>query len=78
MKTAKLNDILMFEGKLVKVTGIAEGKMIIMEPVIKPIGSFIIEDKSIYVLEHSPNFQNGAEPIQTLTDNPNYWHLTTL
>lgn len=69
MKTEKLNDILMFEGKLVKVTGIAEGKMIIMEPVVKPISFLTVEDKSIYVLEHSPNFQNGAEPVQTLTDN---------
>jgi len=69
MKTAKINDILMFEGKLVKVTGIAEGKMIIMEPVVKPISFLTVEDKSIYVLEHSPNFQNGAEPVQTITDN---------
>jgi hypothetical protein len=69
MKTAKINDILMFEGKLVKVIGIAEGKMIIMEPVIKPISFLTVEDKSIYVLEHSPNFQNVAEPVQTLTDN---------
>ena len=63
MKTAELNDLLMYDGKLHKVTGIARGKMIIMQPVDGRV------EHSTYVLEDSPNFQNGAEPIPTIKDS---------
>jgi hypothetical protein len=71
MKTAELNDLLYYEGQLVRVTGIAIGKMVIMEPILDAnnpsdkynAGSYF---PTIYVLEESNNFQNGAEPIPTI------------
>jgi hypothetical protein len=63
MKTAKINDVFLYEGKIVKVTGIAEGKMIIMEYLeAAHLG------QTTYQLEHSPNFQNGAKPIGTIAE----------
>jgi hypothetical protein len=63
MKTEKLNVILEYNGQRVKVVGIAVGKMIIMETLeAANIG------KTIYQLEHSPNFQNGAKPIATIAE----------
>ena len=71
MKTAELNDHLFYDGQLVKVVGIAEGKMVIMEPIIDAndhtrAGEYI--ERPIYVLEHSKSFQECAEPIPTIKD----------
>lgn len=71
MKTAKLNDIFEFEGRMVKVIGIAEGKTIIMKPLPTdtPRHSAVFEDNiPIHVLEHSSQFQQGAKPIPTITE----------
>jgi hypothetical protein len=77
MKTAELNDLLYYKGQLVRVTGIAIGKMVIMEPILdandpsKKYNPGLCYPK-IYVLEHSRNFQEGAEPISTVKTNPNH------
>ena len=70
MKKAELNSILEYNGELVKVTGIATGKMIIMEPLLdsEPCQK-CGEKRTIYALEDSPNFQLGAKPIQTIKES---------
>ena len=77
MKTAEINDYLMYNGRLHKVTGVMTGKTLIMEPVIN------INDPckthrpgeyypTVYVLEHCRNFQTMAEPIDTIKTKPNH------
>lgn len=71
MKTAKLNDLLYYDGQLHKVTGIAIGKMVIMEPIIDMNESHKqynpgLHYPTIYVLEDSQLFQECAEPIDTI------------
>ena len=70
MKKAELNSILEYNGELVKVTGIATGKMIIMEPLLdsEPCQK-CGKKRIIYALEDSPNFQLGAKPIQTIKES---------
>lgn len=70
MKTAELNDTLEFEGKLVQVVGIAIGKMIIMREVFPQTSCECghLYHNTIYALENSPNFQNGAKAVQTIID----------
>ncbi len=67
MKTAELNDILLYNNQLCKVTGIADGKIIIMTPIrndkCKSCGA-----STIYVMESSPNFQNEAYPVKTIKE----------
>ena len=69
MKTAKLGALLKWEGQEVKVVGIAEGKTIIMEPVgARPCNGCGYTEQ-YHILEHSPLFQENAEPILTLETN---------
>ncbi len=76
MKIAELNDLLYYNGQLHKVTGIAIGKMVIMEPIVDMNDKHkFVHDPglcypTIYVLEDSPNFQDGAEPIDTIHTTP--------
>jgi hypothetical protein len=63
MKTVNEPGIIMrWNGELVKVVSIAEGKTIHMQSLERPF-------KEFYCLEHSPNFQEGAEPVETLLTN---------
>lgn len=62
MKKANVGNILMFQGKLVKVVSTMTGKVIHMKS---------IEDSSVedfYFLEDSPLFQKEAVPVETLTN----------
>lgn len=67
---AELGDYLEYDGKLMKVIAIAEGKTIIMEPVghdnAKCPECGYSYKKQIDSLESCPNFQNGANPIKTI------------
>jgi hypothetical protein len=71
MKVAELNDYLMYDGRLHKVVGIMTGKTIIMEPIIESENGRMLGERyaTVYVLEHSPRFQDGAEPVGTLQED---------
>ncbi len=56
--------LLMWNGKLAKVTGISIGKTIHMEYVIPEDG----ERREISILEDSPLFQSSATAIPTLDE----------
>lgn len=59
MKTIKNpNSLLYWKGRLVKVTSIAEGKTIFMVD--------LNTGEKHDALEHSPLFQENAEPVDTL------------
>lgn len=69
MRTAKLGDMLMWEGELAKVVGIAEGKNLIIEIYEEekcPRCKRSLGRKRFSVLEDSPLFQETAKAIQTL------------
>lgn len=70
MKTAKLNDILEFQNKLVRVTGVMEGKTLILEELVDNslVPPKYRTDARIYILEHSPNFQDNAKPVSTINE----------
>jgi fatty acid-binding protein DegV len=72
MKTAELNDYLMYNGRLHKVTGVMTGKTLIMEPIIESEKNRMLGEyyPTIYVLEDSRNFQTMAEPIDTIQTKP--------
>ena len=73
MKTAQLGDYLLWKKQLVKV--------VFMNPGEKAIGMETLDDKKcphcggslgkeqFEIIESSPMFQEGAEPIQTLKIN---------
>lgn len=71
MKTAKLGDFLLWRGELAKIVGTSDGYQVIIEPLKNcscPHCGGDLGKKQIQVLVSSPNFQNGAEPIQTISD----------
>lgn len=69
MKTAKLSDLIQFEGVLMEVVGIADGKTLILAPVDKTTCSECNREHGIlHILEGCPNFQKGAEKVETLTE----------
>lgn len=68
MKKAELGDYFEWDGTLVKVIGIAHGKMVIFEEVngqkceccgLKNVG---------HVMEDSPIFQENAQPLKTIQE----------
>jgi len=64
MKTAELNDVLLYNNRLVVVTGIMVGKVVVMEELeLAHIGG-----PSIFVLENSPLFQENAKPAKTIKE----------
>jgi len=71
MKTAKLQDYLLFEGKPAQVIAINPGeKAVIMEFLEEekcPHCQGLLGKKQIEVIESSPMFQEGAKAIQTIT-----------
>lgn len=70
MKKVELNSVLYYGSQLVEVIGIADGRTIIMEPVIKEKEACPLcnreRDESISVLEHCPAFQKSARPVKTV------------
>lgn len=73
MKTAELNDYLMYNGTLHKVTGVMTGKTIIMEEIIEDANEAFVRGTMrpgpIHILEHCNDFQEGAEPVGTLGED---------
>lgn len=66
MKTAKLNDYFIWEGEITQAVATLTGRVIIFK--IKgecPHCGKGVDDWQ-HVLEDSPNFQNTAQPINTI------------
>jgi hypothetical protein len=69
MITAKLNDIFYYNCELVEVVAINEGhRSIIFQPLIAERCPCCGEIKQYNVIEQSPNFQNGAKPVPTISE----------
>jgi hypothetical protein len=69
MKTAQLQDIFEFEGELVQVRWINEGhRSIGFVPINAEPCSCCGETKHWDMIEESPNFQNGAKAIKSITE----------
>lgn len=66
MKQAKLNDLFLWKGELVKVVGIAIGKTIIFEKVGEKECECCGMKFEYNVLEQSPLFQENADPVKTI------------
>lgn len=58
--------ILKWRDKLVKVVAIAQGKTIYMQPLDAEKCIVCGHAEEISALEHSPLFQENAEPVETL------------
>jgi predicted MarR family transcription regulator len=59
--------ILKWKGELVEVSWYGEGKEITMTPIGAKPCKKCGEIKRYHILEHSPLFQENAEPVETLT-----------
>lgn len=69
MKRADLGAIFRYDGKLVEVVAMhTEGRMLLLRPVNPTACPSCGSTGDIHVVEHSPLFQDNAEPISTLTD----------
>ena len=69
MKTAQLQDIFEYEGELVQVRWINQGQRSIgFVPVNAKPCPCCGETKRWDMIESSPNFQNGAKAIKTITE----------
>ncbi len=74
MKTAKLGDFFLWEGKVVKVEWVNDGYRAIgfktTEDIECPYCNKTHEiEVGHEVIESSNNFQEGAKPIQTINEN---------
>lgn len=59
--------VLLYDGKLARVIGIAEGRTIIMQFVDDDTCQTCGHEPGLNVLEHSPRFQEHVEPVSTIT-----------
>lgn len=71
MKRVDLNAIVLYEGDLHRVTAIADGRTITLEP----LDTGLWDDgtcptcgrgHAVNLLEHSPLFQRSVEPVKTV------------
>ena len=69
MKTAKLGDYLLWQGKLAKVIGEIDRPSIIIELIeVETCPHCGIKNSQFTVITSSPLFQENAEPIKTIKD----------
>lgn len=66
MKTAGLGALLTYEGRLVRVIGIAEGRTLLLRPVEEVPCPTCRSEGVIHVLEQSRLFQDHAQPVETM------------
>lgn len=67
MKRAEVGQVLRYDGELVEVIGIADGRTVIMAPVGAPTCPACQHTRQLQVLEDSSLFQEHARPVETLT-----------
>jgi len=71
MKTAKLGDYLLWNGKLAKVVATSDSPMVCIQNIGDkkcPHCEQFIDMDQTWIIVSSPMFQEGAEPIQTISD----------
>lgn len=68
MKRAELNQIVRYQGELCEVVSIGEGRTVHLKPLLAspcPTCGLVAEPQ---LLENSPLFQDGVEPVPTIAD----------
>lgn len=73
MKTASLGDFLLWWGQPAKIIGETDRRQVIielLEPSRCPHCEGDLGKTQIHVVVSSPLFQEGAKPLQTITDDP--------
>lgn len=60
--------ILLYDGKLARVVGIAEGRTIILQFLDEQPCPTCGSEPRMHALEHSPMFQDHVQPVPTLTN----------
>lgn len=68
MKRASVNDLLMYDGELVRVVAVADRKTLVLEPVEDDECPQCGSCGRIHVVEDSPLFQDKAEAVSTLSE----------
>jgi len=71
MKDAELGDYLLWRGKLAKVVGVVDRRLVIIESLHNakcPHCAGDLGKDQTHVVVDSPNFQGGAEPIKSIQD----------
>lgn len=68
MKRGELRQVVRYDGELLEVTGIAEGRTIIMKPICGDPCPFCRHNGSIHLLEDSPLFQEHVNPVDTVSE----------
>ncbi len=69
MKTAKLGDFLLWEGKVAQIRWETDQRtvgIVILEPNLCPHCGGMLENKAFDVIPTSPMFQENAKPIKTI------------
>jgi hypothetical protein len=73
MKNAHIGEYLLWNGKPAKVVGSTDRRMVIIEMLDKckcPHCQGDLGKEQIYMIVSSPLFQESAEPMKTITDDP--------
>lgn len=60
-------DVLLYDGELAEVIGIGEGRSITLQFIRKETCPTCGSEPRLHLLEHSPLFQDHAEPVGTIT-----------
>lgn len=64
---AEPDTLLLWDGELMRVNSIGEGRTITLMPIDAKSCNHCGEVRTVTVLEHSPLFQSKAEAVATLT-----------
>jgi hypothetical protein len=70
VKRADLNQVVRYEGKLMEVVAIGEGRTITLAPIGGQPCPRCGSQGFVDLLEHSPLFQNGVKPVKTIDGEP--------
>ncbi len=66
VRVSEPGELLLYDGELFRVVGIAEGRSIILDPVEESPCGRCEQPRRLHMLEHSPLFQDHVEPVKTV------------
>lgn len=69
-KRAELDQVVEYEGVLMKVFAIGEGRTISLRPVAESECPSCGSHGDVHLLEHSPLFQQHVHPVKTIEGDP--------
>lgn len=69
-KKADLNQVVRYEGKLMEVIAIADGRTITLRPIANDPCPRCGSNGDVHLLEHGPLFQQHVHPVKTIEGDP--------